>query len=111
MRKLLLTAFLLFYSLAVVAHTVERTEVWAADRLNQFGHHGSNHGPGIAETGKHSPHHVQTKMLEDGWVLVLSFVASTDLPPSEKASHYRLADFVPSPNSRILSSRAPPRCA
>jgi hypothetical protein len=109
MRKLALTTFLLFYGLSVVVHTMERTEVWAAERLSQFGQHRSNHGPGIAETGKHSPHHAQTKLLEDGWVLVLAFIASTDLPHSEKASHYCPAGFVASSNSRTLSSRAPPR--
>jgi hypothetical protein len=108
MRKLALTAFLLLYTLSVVVRTMERTEVWAAERLSQFGQHRSTHGPGFAETGKHSPHQVQTKLLEDGWVLVLPFVASTELPHSEKASHYCLAGFVANPNSRTLSSRAPP---
>lgn len=108
MRKLALTSFLLLYSISVVVRTTERTEVWAAERIHQFQHQRSDHGPDIAESGKHSPLQVQTKLLEDGWVLVFPFLPCSDLPRSEKASHRSLAGFIARLSGGNLSSRAPP---
>ena len=107
MRRVVFTAFLMFYSLSVVARTVERTTVWVAEHKHpsQPRH---DHGPAIAEPVKYSPQPVQTKLFEDGWFLVAPFVQSSDPPYFQSALCNWLAGFVAGPNSPTAAPRAPP---
>ena len=108
MRRLVLTIFLLFYTASVAGLTVVRTKAWAAQRAHDLKHPRPARGAQISEAQRYSPHQVQTKLLEDGSVLVSSFVRSSDLPHSETALYHRLTGFVADQNGRAVSSRAPP---
>ena len=108
MRKFVLALFILFYATSVVGMTMERTENWAAERAQGLKHQRSGGHAGITDSHKHSPHQVQTKLLQDGFGLVSAFVRSSDPPYSETALHQLLSGFPPDQNGRIISSRAPP---
>src|SRR5947207_828627 len=108
MRKFALAIFILFYAASVVGLTMERTENWAAERANGLKHHRSRSHAGITESHKRSPHSSQTKLLQDGFGLVSSFVRSSDPPYSETALHHLLSGFLTDRNHQTLSSRAPP---
>src|SRR6185295_1975125 len=103
MRRLALTIFLLLFTLSAAARTFERTEAWAAEHPRH-----AHRSAGFNESHKHSPHDVQTKLLEDGSVGDSASAVSSDPPHSETAFHSQLSDFAAVPNDRIDSSRAPP---
>lgn len=105
MRRVAVSAFLVFYSLSIVVRTMERTAIWVAERAH---HERTNHGVSIAESTKYSPHQVQTKLLEDGWVLLVLAVQSCHPPDSETPIQDWLAGLVVGPNSPTASPRAPP---
>jgi hypothetical protein len=94
--------------MSVVGMTMERTENWAAERAQGLKHQRSGSHPGIAESHRRSPHPVQTKLLQDGFGLVSSFVRSSDPPYSETVLHQPLSGFPVDQNGRTISSRAPP---
>jgi len=108
-KRAFLTLFLLFYTFSVVGLTVERTEEWAGQRAGDLKHHQQHpqHSAKSGEAHKRTPHASQTKLYEDG-VILIGFIPTSDLPQSETGLHYRSIDFVPSRNSRSVSSRAPP---
>jgi hypothetical protein len=107
MRKVAVTAFLLFYSLSIVVRTMERTAIWIAERAHHEEHR-SSHGVSIGEPIKYSPHPVQTKLLEDGWGLLALVVQSSRPPDFETPIHDWLAGLATGPNSPTASPRAPP---
>ena len=108
MRKAVLTVFLVFYTATVVSLTVDRTEAWAAEHANSAKHSPPEHGVRIGEAHKHTPHQVQTKLHEDGSVLICTEIRSSDPLYSEAVLHHRLAGFVAHLNGRAISPRAPP---
>ena len=87
---------------------MERTENWAAERAQGKKHQRSGSHTGITESHRRSPHQVQTKLIQDSFGLVSSFVRSSDPPYSETALHLLLSGFSPDQNGRTISSRAPP---
>jgi hypothetical protein len=108
MRRVVLTIVLLFYSLSVVARAVERTETWAAERIHKYRHHRTATGPGIAESVKHFPHQVQTKLLEDGWVLLAPAIQCSYPVHCETILHHWLTGLVTGLDSPTFAPRAPP---
>jgi len=108
MRRLVGTIFLLFYTASVIGLTVDRTEAWIEQHSHGLKNAGPGHGPRIEQTHKYSPHQVQTKLFEDGSVLVSPFVRSLRPPDTERHLTHLLAGFVADRTRGPLSSRAPP---
>jgi hypothetical protein len=108
MRRFGLTIFILFYTVAVVALTMERTENWAAERAIGLKHSRSGGKNSFSESRKRSFHVYHSKLLEDGTGLVSSVVRYSDPPFSETALYHALFGFAPDPNGQKISSRAPP---
>jgi|SRR5438093_4243363 len=108
MRKLALLTFLLFYTGSILALTAERTAIWVTEHPVVVQHSGSDPGPHLCESRKHSASHVQTKLLEDGSVFVPAFVRSSDPPQHETDLHNLLSGLVLTQAGRTISSRAPP---
>jgi hypothetical protein len=107
MKRLALAAFLLFYTFFAIGAPAERTATWAAERKQELKHFSSKPGLHVSESRKHSPHPSQTKMVEDGSVLV-SLFRSFHPPDSETDLHHLLSGLVATQSSRIISSRSPP---
>src|SRR5437660_12744455 len=105
MRKFFLGFFILFYSASVVGMTMERTENWAAERAQGRRHTHSGGRSGLAESHRRPTHIGQTKLLEDGSVLVSSFVRCFDPPYSETPLHNLLAGFLTGHNGRTTAPR------
>jgi len=108
MRKLALFTFLLFYTASIVAVTAERTATWVTEHPQVVGHSDCDPAPHLCESRKHSPHQVQTKLLEDGSVFVPAFVCSSDPPHCETDLHNPLPGVVATQSDRIIPPRAPP---
>src|SRR5437870_3928693 len=108
MKKIASTIFLFFYAASIVGTTVERTEVWASEHVHHFKHFDSGHTPHVAQGHKHSPHAINTRVVEDGSVLVSPFVRSSHPPSLATALHQVLTGFDAEWNSGAISSRAPP---
>jgi len=108
MRKLALFTFLLLYTGSVVGLTVERTATWVTEHRRVVEHPGSDRGPHLCESRKHSAHPLQTKLLEDGSVFVPTFVRSSDPPGCERDLLDLLSGFVATQSGRIIPPRAPP---
>jgi hypothetical protein len=102
------TILLVLFIACTIGRTIERTEEWAAKQSHhsqRLSHRGAT---GTAYLDKQTPHPMQTKLLEDGWVLDVSFVRVLNTPPQAANLAHVLPGFVPEPNNRALSSRAPP---
>jgi len=105
--------FLLVFSISTVGRIMDRTEAWAAEHAYHSKHVAKHFAiykasQSTAEAHKQNPREKQTKLFEDGSVLHVSFPRSSSTPPSADAFARSLAGFVPDPNSRPRSSRAPP---
>jgi hypothetical protein len=108
MKRLAPAIFLLFYTFFALGAPAERTANWAAERKQEFKHFSSKPGLHASASRKHSPHQSQTKLVEDGSVLVSLFVRFFHPPDSESDLHHRLSQTVATQNGRSISSRAPP---
>src|SRR5215510_8597517 len=94
MRRFAITIFLLFYAFSVVGLTAMRTQEWASQSLDKTKAPRPHRGAGFGEAHKHSPHQVQTKLHEDGSVLI-SFQQTSEPPDFQTALHYRSDGFIP----------------
>jgi hypothetical protein len=109
MKRLAAATFLLIFALSTAVRTMERTEAWVAQRAFKSKHlDPSRAGQPTTELHKQNRQEKQTKLLEDGWGLHVSFIRSSDTPPSANALAHPLTGFVTDPNDRTLSPRAPP---
>jgi hypothetical protein len=108
MKKLVLTIFLAIFCTSVIGRSVERTVEWASQHAHDFGHSSPVRGTArMGEARKHTPWQVHTKLLQSG-SLAVSFARTWDPQLPESAIHHAPATFISDPNSRVLSSRAPP---
>jgi hypothetical protein len=107
-KRLAFVLFLLFYTASVVGLTVDRTQTWASDHSRDSKLSRSENGVRISDWHKRSPHHRQTKLLEDASGLVSPFVRTYDPPYSETAVAHLLSDFVVGQSGNVVSLRAPP---
>src|SRR5262245_49745999 len=108
-KRVTAAIFLLIFAVSTVRRTMERTETWAAQHASKSKHLSpSRTGQPTTELHKQNPQEKHTKLLEDGSVLHVSFVRSSDTPPSANALAHPRTGFVADPNHRALSSRAPP---
>jgi hypothetical protein len=81
---------------------------WAAQHADDFGHSKRDRGIArLAETRKHTPWQVHTKLLQDG-SLATSFAQTSDPPLPESTLQHAQVTFISNQNSRTLSPRAPP---
>jgi hypothetical protein len=109
MKRVTASIFLLIFAVSTVRRTVERTEAWAAQNVFKSKHlNPSRAGQPVAEFHKQNPKEKQTRLLQDGWVLHVSFARSSNTPPSANNLVHPLTGFVADLNQRPLSSRAPP---
>jgi|SRR5262245_15451343 len=109
MKRVTASIFLLIFAVSTAGRTIERTEAWAAQHvLKSKPLDPSSPGQPTAETHKQQPREKQTKLLEDGSILHVSFIRSSNTPPSTNALAHPLTGFIADPNDRTLSSRAPP---
>src|SRR5262245_34333650 len=101
--------FLLIFTASSAVRIMERTEAWAAQHTSNFSHLASDSaGQPLAEVHKQQPREKQSKLLEDGWVLHVSFVRSAHTSLSSDVLLHPLTGFIPDSGERSLSSRAPP---
>src|SRR6266550_4214963 len=100
MKRLAPATFLLYYTFLALGAPAERKQ--------EFKHFSSKPGLHASASRKHSPHQSQTKLVEDGSVLVSLFVRFFHPPDSESDLHHRLSQTVATQNGRSISSRAPP---
>lgn len=108
-KRVTAAIFLLIFAASTVRRTMERTETWAAQHASNSKHLSpSRTGPPTAELHKQNPKEKHTRLLEDGWGLHVSFVRSSDTPPSANALSHPLTGFATDPNDQALSPRAPP---
>ena len=109
MKRVAASIVLLIFAASTVRRTVERTEAWAAQYVFKSKHLFPS-GPiqPVAEFHKQNPKEKQTKLLQDGWGLHVSFVRCSNTPPSTNALAHPLTGFVADLNQRALCSRAPP---
>jgi hypothetical protein len=108
-KKAAASAILLVLFIAgTIGRTIERTEEWATKHSHHSQRFTQRGETGTAYLGKQTPHPIQTKLLEDGWVLDVSFVRVPNTPPRAANLAHVLPGFVPEPSNRALSSRAPP---
>src|SRR5215468_3066781 len=109
LKRVTASIFLLIFAVSTVRRTADRTETWAAQNASKSKHFNpSRTAQPVAEFHKQNPKEKQTKLLQDGWVLHVSFVRSSNTPPSANAVLHPLTGFVADPSRRALSSRAPP---
>ena len=108
LKRLALTVFLLFYTASTVGLTVWRTQAWASEHSRDLKISRSESGVQISDWHKRSPHHRQTKLLEDASGLVSPFVRTYDPPYSETTVAHLLSDFVAGQSGNVVSLRAPP---
>ena len=107
MRKLVSILFVGFYTFSVVALSIERTQVWVADRTRDAKHTRQN-GARIGEWHRRSTRQfLSTKLIEDGSDLASPFITANP-PHSETALHHLLSGLVAARSVRVTSSRAPP---
>src|SRR5216117_75640 len=106
MRKLALFTFLLLYAGSVVGLTVERTATWVTEHRRVVEHPGSDRGPHLCESRKHSAHPLQTRLSEDWSVCVPPFVPASDAPGCEGDLLDLLCGFVGTQSGRIIPPRA-----
>jgi hypothetical protein len=100
--------FVLFYTLSIVGSTIERTQAWAAERTHDSKRGGGQHPARISEWHRRPVRQMwQTKILEDGSVLVSPFV-QTNPPHCETALLHFSLGFAPGQSAQASSSRAPP---
>jgi hypothetical protein len=108
-KKAATSAILLVLFIAcTIGRTIARTEEWATKHSHHSQRFSQRGETGTAYLDKQTPHPIQTKLLEDGWVLEVSFVRVLNTPPRAANLAHVLPGFVPEPNNRALSSRAPP---
>jgi len=109
MKRLAAATFLLIFALSTAVRTMERTEAWVAQRAFKSKHLDPGRaGQPTTELHKQNRQEKQTKLLEDGWGLHVSFIRSLDMPPSANALAHPLTGFATDPNDQPLSPRAPP---
>src|SRR6266850_927231 len=108
MKRLAPATFLLFYTFFALGAPAERTATWASERKQELRHFSSKPGLHVSESRKYSPHQSQTKLVEDGSVLVSLFVRFFHPPDSESDLHHMLSRAAATQNGRSISSRAPP---
>jgi hypothetical protein len=109
MKRVTAAIFLLIFVLSTAVRTMERTEAWVAQQAFKSKYlTPSRTGQPTAELHKQNPQAKQTKHLEDGWGLHVSFSRSSDMPPSANALAHPLTGFATDSNDRALSPRAPP---
>jgi hypothetical protein len=109
MKRVTAAIFLLIFAVSTAVRTMERTEAWVAQRAFKSKHlDPSRAGQATTELHKQNRQEKQTKLLEDGWGLHVSFIRSSDTPPSANALAHPLTGFATDPNDRALSPRAPP---
>jgi hypothetical protein len=109
LKRVASTVFLLVFIASVVGRTIERTQAWAEQHglgLKQISQNQA--GVGISKGHKSVGRQGQTKLVEDGWALDISFARSLHAPPSHDALAHVLTGFLGDPNRQIFSSRAPP---
>jgi len=110
MKRVISTAFLLVFTFATVGRSVERAEAWAAQhahhKVRPSGH--GEKGASIAEAQKQSARQGQTKLEEDGSVLIAWSARSLETPLSSEAQLLNLTHFPVDSLHRTVSSRAPP---
>src|SRR5262245_38046948 len=96
---------LLIFTVSIVGRTIERTEAWA----DQHVHHSQQWAKGPAGNtigAAHKPATRQTqttKISEDGSVLDVAFVRSSNVPPSADAFSHGLTGFAEDANRRTPS--------
>jgi acetyl-CoA carboxylase carboxyltransferase component len=109
MKRVASAIFLLIFTASTVGRIVQRTEAWAAEHTYNSKHSVPNQATeSTAEAHKQTPREKQTKLLEDGSVLHVSFVASPNTPSSADAFARMLTGFVTDATYGPRSSRAPP---
>jgi hypothetical protein len=109
MKRVTAALFLLIFALSTAVRAMERTEAWVAQHASKSKYlNVSRTGQPTAELHKQNPQAKQTKLLEDGWGLHVSFIRSSNTPPSTNALAHPLTGFATEPNDRALSLRAPP---
>jgi hypothetical protein len=109
LKRVASAIFLLSFAISSVGRIMDRTEAWAAQHVYRFKHLSPNQtGQSTAEVHKLDKREKQTRLLEDGSVLHVSFLRSSFTPPAADAFARTLTGFVAHLNSRPLSSRAPP---
>src|SRR5262249_9449538 len=110
MKRATSIIFLLIFTASSVGRIVNRTEACAAEtvrRVKYFDPYQTNQSR--AEIQKQNTREKQTKLMEDGSVLHVSFVRSSNTPPMADAFARTPTGFVVDANNGPLSSRAPPR--
>jgi len=100
--------FLLIFAAATAGRIFERTEAWAAQHTYSKHLASNNSGQPLAETHKHQQRERQSKLLEDGSVLHVSFVSSANAFIYSDVLLHQLTRLIADSNERSLSSRAPP---
>jgi len=109
MKRATSIIFLLIFTASSVGRIVARTQAWAAESVHRAKHLDPHRtGQSTAELQKQNTREKQTKLMEDGSVLHVSFVQSSNIPPATDAFARTLTGFVVDVNNRPLSSRAPP---
>jgi hypothetical protein len=110
MKRLISTVFLLVFTFTMVGRSVERAEAWAAQhthhKVKPVAHGGK--GASIGEAQKQSARQGQTKLEEDGSVLIAWSSRSLEAPPSSEAQLLNLTHFAVDSLRRTVSPRAPP---
>src|SRR5437879_3477716 len=107
-KRLAPILFLLLYTASVVGSTIGRTQAWTTERAHDSKRSGFQHSARIGEWHRRPVRQqFQTKLLEDGSVLVSRFVR-TNPPHCETVLQHFSADFIGGQCAQSTSSRAPP---
>jgi hypothetical protein len=103
-RRLITILFLLVYACSVVGWT----QTWAGERPHDSKRGGGGYKARISEWHRRPARQLwQTKILEDGVVLVSPFVRSNP-PHVEMALQHSSVDFAAGQSAQVFASRAPP---
>jgi hypothetical protein len=103
-RRFITILFLLVYACSVIGWT----QIWAAEHAHDSKRGGGGHQARISEWHRRPARQLwQTKILEDGSVLVSPFISSNP-PHFETALQHSSVGFAAGQSAQVFASRAPP---
>jgi|SRR5216117_4081885 len=108
-KRLIPILFLTVYTFSVlVGSTVGRAQAWAAERTQSSKHETAQHLARLNALHRRAPRQAwQTKMPEDGSVIVSPFVRTTP-PHLETALQHFSVGLISGQSAEVFSTRAPP---